>query len=113
MTFEEDSVTLYRLGDFGAWLIAADIDLPKCWYTHGWIRSNLTAFMEWRETISNAAEAKQWWTDLLVLTASEMWSDAKKHYGRHVDPATDRRVAVASFDDTVAAIMREDSVVSA
>ena len=113
MTFEQDSVTLYRLGDFGAWLIAADIALPECWYTHGWIRLRLTALMEWREKITDPAGADRWWGDLFAMTATAQWRDVLGHKGLHLNHETHNHDPVSSFEATVSAIQRAKSVVPA
>jgi hypothetical protein len=88
---------------FAEFLRAQSIEVPACWYTHGWIRSHLRALLAWWEVLSEPHEAVRWWMDLEQLVQSAMWRDALGHDGRHVDPLTHERATVPLFEEWLVA----------
>jgi hypothetical protein len=77
----------------------ADIAVPACWYTHGWLRARLCILMEWQAALAEPTDGHRWWTELFSLMSSAPWAEVVAHEGKHRDPVTHERVAVASIAD--------------
>ena len=92
-------VELEHLSDWVEWLREQDLEVPSCWYAHGWCRHRLAALMHWWRGIVDPAEGCRWWAEVAALVQSQPWMDALGHGGRHVDPVTHGLVPVPSLDD--------------
>ena len=99
---------LYRLSAFVEELTAKDIEVPRCWYVHGWIRDRLGAFLAWRGEITTGAEAARWQADLATCQQSRDWHDAIHHSVMHRSAAkagdgagTGTEVRLPAFADAV------------
>lgn len=74
---------LYRIADFVDWLHTNEVEVPKCWYVHGWLRHRLAAFLASWDAVSSGQEATRWWADLWSARQSDEWRQADGHGGRH------------------------------
>jgi len=77
----------YRdLGDFVAWLRDLHVDVPQCWYVHGWIVHRLLAVQHWYTAIRDGRPTPRttvdWWA-LGLQPLVHDWADVLAHRGRH------------------------------
>jgi hypothetical protein len=104
---DELRATYLDLSRFVAWLRQCDVDVPACWYVHGWVVRRLAALQHWRTaTLDAEAPAKatnDWWVALVALQRA--WADLRGHHGAH--PPRERPwadpVATPAFEDVVSA----------
>ena len=96
---------LTALATFVAWLRAADVDVPACWYTHGWVVRRLLALSYWHEAAhapgSHPRDAAEWWVALESLRRD--WEEITAHRGKHglPDAPLERPQPVASLDQVI------------
>ena len=85
------AVAYGRLGDFVTWLRELDIEVPQCWYLHGWVVHRLLALQKWHAELSDgqstARTAVDWWA-LGLQPLVRDWEQILAHRGRHA-PADD------------------------
>ena len=98
---------LDRLDDFVDKLRLEGIDVPACWYTHGWLRRRLAILMAWHFGAVEPNDGNRWWVELFALIATPHWHDAISHAGQHVDPATHERIPIPSFDEVTASLVEK------
>jgi hypothetical protein len=80
------AVAYGHLGDFVAWLRELTIDVPQCWYVHGWAVHRLLALQHWHAQFrdghsSPRATVDSWAAGLQPLVRD--WEDLFAHHGRH------------------------------
>jgi hypothetical protein len=110
MTSEELHAAYLELSGFVGWLRECDIDVPGCWYVHGWLIHRLAALLHWRDATLDpevsAKAAADWWAALFALQRE--WQELHGHHGIH--PPRDRPwadpIATPAFEDAVADAVR-------
>ena len=98
------------ISHFVAWLRECDVDVPACWYAHGWTVRRLAVMRHWLTAAldreSPAKAANDWWAALVALERA--WADLRAHHGAH--PPRDRPwadpVATPAFEDAVTEAVR-------
>src|SRR5690242_7436147 len=57
------SAALADVAAFVDRLVDDGIEVPRCWYAHGWIRERLAALLHWRTECyaASARSAADWW----------------------------------------------------
>ncbi len=99
-----------ELARFVGWLRHCDVDVPSCWYVHGWLVRRLAALLHWRDATLDpevtAKAAADWWSALFVLQRE--WQELHGHHGTH--PPDGRPwatpIATPAFEDAVAGAVR-------
>ncbi|HUY98541.1 MAG TPA: hypothetical protein VMW47_13155 [Verrucomicrobiae bacterium] len=70
-------------------LQAQGIDIPACWYTHGWLVARLAALAAWRAAAyapgASPRDAAEWWA-VGVAGLQRDWEPLTVHQGRHPPP---------------------------
>lgn len=93
------------LRDFVDDLVDAGIDVPCCWYVHGWVRDRLAAVGHWRREAYGASprSAAEWWSHGVGPLLRD-WEPLLVHGSLHPDPASPygTLLPLPSFDDVVA-----------
>ena len=80
---------MYKVAGFVEWLSAREVEVPACWYVHGWLRDRLAAFLAWRGEWKSGADAARWWSDLAAFEQSKAWQTALHHGGFHSRDGSD------------------------
>jgi hypothetical protein len=99
-----------ELSRFVGWLRDCDVNVPGCWYVHGWLVRRLAAFLHWREaTLDSEVAAKaaaDWWSALFALQRE--WEELRGHHGTHAprDRPWADPVATPAFEDAVSDAVR-------
>ena len=107
---EELRAAYVDLARFVAWLRECDIDVPTCWYVHGWVVRRLAVLRHWRQLLLTGGGPpkgpNEWWTALFNLQRD--WGDLRGHHGAH--PPRERPwedpVATPSLENAIAAAVR-------
>ena len=95
------------LAGFVGWLGECDVDVPSCWYVHGWLVRRLAALRHWREEVldpeATAKGACDWWSALAQLQSD--WQEAHGHQGAHPprEQPWGTSVATPALEDIVSA----------
>jgi len=80
-----------NLTTFVDWLHTEGIDIPRCWYVHGWVVRRLLALQHWHAdsyaSLATARQAAEWWS-LGLRPLIQDWADLQGHRGSH--PPADR-----------------------
>jgi hypothetical protein len=109
----DDLRRLYEgVASFVAWLEECNIEVPRCWYTHGWVVRRLAALSYWHEVAyapgSPPRDAADWWL-VGVEPLRRDWQELLAHRGKHVDPEApfDHPQPVPSLEDTIEHLLAE------
>ncbi|MGH7746754.1 MAG: hypothetical protein ACREQ5_18665 [Candidatus Dormibacteria bacterium] len=93
------------ISGFVGWLHECDVEVPSCWYVHGWLVRRLAALRHWRDdTLGPEGTAKasaDWWSALFRLQLD--WSEVHGHYGAHPprEQPWGNPIATPALEDTV------------
>jgi hypothetical protein len=107
---EELRAAYLDLSGFAGWLRECDVDVPACWYVHGWLVRRLAALRHWRDAVldpeAGAKAACDWWTALFALQRE--WEEVRGHHGAHTprDEPWGNPVPTPAFEDSVADAVR-------
>lgn len=100
-----------ELAEFVDRLVAADIDVPACWYVHGWVVHRLIALARWRREAhappASARNAAEWWAVGLASLIHE-WQPLHGHRKGHspIGRPWEDCVPTPPFGETVASRIR-------
>jgi hypothetical protein len=81
-------ISLTACAQFVDHLRGAGLDIPRCWYLHGWVLERLLALACWRadEYTASARGAAEWWSNG-VMPLTRDWAELLMHGNRHPDPS--------------------------
>ena len=91
-------------------LFDLDVQLPDCWYTHGWVIRRLAVLSAWHVHVTGHEatphEANAWWQALSALVRE--LEPLRAHRGAHPPPARpwDPPVPIPSLDDAINAAVQ-------
>lgn len=91
-----------------SWLGEQDLDVPACWYAHGWVVSRLAAIQAWRTVAygpgAHPRDAADWWA-LGLAPLLRDWEPLLAHQGKHPPPDApwDDPVPLPEFSEFVKA----------
>ncbi len=106
LTPDELRAAYLDLSGFVGWLRDCDVDVPGCWYVHGWVVRRLAALRHWREAVLHpeapAKAANEWWSALFALQRD--WEEVRGHHGAHPprEQPWGNPMATPALEDTVA-----------
>ena len=93
---------------FTAWLQGQGVEIPACWYTHGWVARRLAAVHAWKARAytpdAHPRESADWWA-LGLAPLLRDWEPLLAHQGKHPPPDApwDDPVPVPEFSEFVKA----------